>query len=321
MADSVIKRTTLIVADAARSIAFYRDVLGMKEYYNQHMTVGGKIIPAGEPGATVHLGIMEANHPEVGKLGLLQWTDPPLVRAQQPTHKIGIGNATLVLETDDMETLYLRLQNSPNCQIYCAPYEWQVPRADGTGNRTLFTLSFFDPDGFFVEVNHKPAEPQPNGLVIRRTTLVVADVTRALEFYRDTLGLIVISDQMMKIDANVLPAGEPNALARVVFLRSDALETGMIGLLGFVDPPLAAPGEPSKELGIGDALLVASATDQPLEILYDRIRTSRGRIHAPPDADEVIGADGSVIKLTTLSLFDPDGFFMELNERRVIATE
>jgi catechol 2,3-dioxygenase-like lactoylglutathione lyase family enzyme len=321
MTDSIVKRTTLIVADAARSIAFYRDVVGMEEYYNQTMTVGGKIIPTGQPGATVHLGIMEASHPEVGKLGLLQWTDPPLVRAQPSTGNVGIGNLLLVLETDDMDGLFRRLQTSPDCQIHCAPYEWQVPRGDGTGSRTLFTLSFFDPDGFFVEVNHKPAEAQPDGLVIRRTTLVVTDVTRALEFYRDTLGLVVVMDQEMVIDAKVLPAGEPNARARVVFLRGEAPDTGMIGLLGFLEPPLTAPAQRRRELGIGDGLLVASTNNQPLEALYDRIQTSQGQIHAPPDADEVTAADGSIIKLTTLSLFDPDGFFMELNERRVILAE
>jgi hypothetical protein len=95
----------------------------------------------------------------------------------------------------------------------------------------------------------------------------------------------------------------------------------MVGLLHFLKPTLNAPDPHTKELNIGDGLLVASAKDQPIDVLYQRILSSDGQMHAPPDADEVTGADGSVIKLTTLSFFDPDGFFTELNERRVITEE
>lgn len=317
MTDSIVKRTTLIVADASRSIAFYRDVLGLKEYYNQHMSVGGKIIPAGEPGATVHLGIMEGPDPEVGKLGILQWTNPPLP-ARPKAKQLGLGDLTLVTETDDMDGLYRRLQASPDCHIHCPPHQWQVPLPDGAGFRALQTLSFFDPDGFFFEVNYKPTEPQPDGLVIRRTTLIVADLGESLKFYRDTLGLAVWRDIEMTLDGKILPAGQPGARVRVVILRGESLETGMIGLLGFLEPPLPQSEAVRTTLGIGDSVIVASAQDQDVQVLHARIKASSGRIHAEPDADEVTGADGTTIKLTTLSLFDPDGFFMELNERRII---
>jgi catechol 2,3-dioxygenase-like lactoylglutathione lyase family enzyme len=317
MADSIVKRTTLIVADANRSIAFYRDVLGLKEYYNQQMSVGGTIIPAGEPGATVHLGIMEGPDPDIGKLGILQWTNPPLPRRPKP-RQLGVGDLTVVTETNDMEGLYARLKASPDCHIHCPPHHWKVPLPDGSGYRALETLSFFDPDGFFFEVNHKPTEPQPDGLVIRRTTLIVADLAASIKFYRDTLGLAVWHDIQMILDGKILPAGKPGANVRVVILRGESLDTGMIGLLGFFDPPLPQPEAVRTTLGIGDSVIVASARDQDVTVLHSRIQTSPGRVHAEPAVDEVTGADGATIKLTTLSLFDPDGFFIELNERRII---
>ena len=41
-------------------------------------------------------------------------------------------------------------------------------------------------------------------------------------------------------------------------------------------------------------------------------------IHCPPDHDEVPGADGKTIQLTTMSFFDPDGYFYELNTRKEV---
>jgi hypothetical protein len=39
------------------------------------------------------------------------------------------------------------------------------------------------------------------------------------------------------------------------------------------------------------------------------------RVHAAPHRFEVRGADGRIISMTSLSLWDPDDFFIEYNER------
>ena len=41
-------------------------------------------------------------------------------------------------------------------------------------------------------------------------------------------------------------------------------------------------------------------------------------IHCPPDHDEVPGAGGKTIQLTTMSFFDPDWDFYELNTRKEV---
>lgn len=312
---AIIKRTTLIVSDAARSIDFYRDVVGMHEYYNQTMRVGGKIIPAGVPGAEVHLGIMEGPNKDVGKLGLLQWTNPPLPPAA-PVGRLGLGDMVFVCETDDIHALSRRLEASPDCRIHCPLHEWKVPEADGQGTKEIHTLSFFDRDGFFFEVNHKPEEPQPERFVIRRTTLIVPDVSSALDFYRGTFGLHVWYDQEMFVEGNVLPAGEPGARVRVVILKGQADDTGMLGLLGYLDPQLPTAAAWRPEIRVGQGMFVASSVG-PLSPVVERLRGGGATIHAEPESDSVIGADGSEILLTTLSFFDPNGFFYELNERRV----
>jgi len=45
--NNVLKRTTLIVRDAERSLAFYRDVLGMTVWYDDEIVLSGHGLAAG----------------------------------------------------------------------------------------------------------------------------------------------------------------------------------------------------------------------------------------------------------------------------------
>lgn len=320
MADTHLKRTTLIVADARRSIAFYRDVMGMKVYYDQSMKLGGKIVPVAGAAATakVHLGIMEGNHPEIAKIGLLQWTDPPLSAPAEPYRKrMGIGDVVMVTETPDLKGFYARLEMSPDCHIVCPPHDWSVPAPDGRGRIEMTTLSFFDPDGFFYEVNHKRNMPNVDAFAIRRTTLIVRDVDRSLAFYRDAMGMDLWYDQQMTVGGQVLPAGTPGAKVRVAILKGHDNVVGMLGIMAFLDPPIEVPPVPDRPLRIGDVIFVAGAKD--VHAVHRRIVAAGGRVHAPPTADSVPGPAGETITMTTMSFFDPDGYFFELNTRNVAA--
>ncbi|MDX2144872.1 MAG: VOC family protein [Rhodospirillaceae bacterium] len=317
MSDTHIKRTTLIVEDAARSIAFYRDVMGMKLYYDQPMNVGGKIIPAGVPGAKVRLGIMEGNHKDVAKIGLLQWTDPPLAAPKAPYRtRMGIGDIVVVTETPDIKSLHERLQKSPACRIHCPPHDWSVPTPDGKGQIEMTTLSFFDPDGFFYEVNHKRNMPNVPQFGVRRTTLIVRDLDRSLKFYRTVMGMDLWYDQSMTVGGQVLPAGAPGAKVRVAILRGADETVGMLGLMAFLDPPIEHPPLPKRPLQIRDTIFVAHAND--VREIHRRMQGAEAYISCPPIDDTVTAADGSTLKLTTMSFFDPDGYFFELNTRQVV---
>ncbi|MDX2223883.1 MAG: VOC family protein, partial [Rhodospirillaceae bacterium] len=281
MSETYTKRTTLIVADAARSIAFYRDVIGMSLYYDQPMTVGGKIIPAGVPGARVRLGIMEGNHKDVAKIGLLQWTVPPLPAPTTPYRKrMGVGDIVIVTETPDMAGLFERLMNSPDCHIHCPPHDWSVPTPDGRGRIELTTLSFFDPDGFFFEVNSKRNMPNIPRFGIRRTTLIVRDIQAAVDFYTKVMGMEMWYDQTMTVGGQVLPAGTPGAKVRVAILKGADAAVGMFGLMAFLDPPIDAPAVARHDLRIGDPIFVAHADD--VHAVHARMTGSAARIHCPP---------------------------------------
>lgn len=318
MSETYIKRTTLIVENAQRSIAFYRDVLGMTLYYDQPMTVGGKIIPAGVPGAKVHLGIMEGNHKDVAKIGLLEWQDPPLEKPQAPYRKrMGIGDIVMVCETPDMAGVYARLKSSPDCHIHCHPFDWSVPSADGKSKVEMTTLSFFDPDGFFVEVNTKRNVPNMDRFAVRRTTLIVRDMDVSVDFYKRVMGMEVWYDQVMPVGGQVLPAGTPGAKVRVAILKGNDPLVGMLGVMAFLDPPIEIPPLPKRDLAIRDAIFVAGADD--VHAIHQRLKGAPAHIFTAPIDDTVTGADGSTIQLSTMSFFDPDGYFFELNTRKVVA--
>jgi hypothetical protein len=50
-----IRRTTIIVRDMEKSLALYRDVLGMKVNYDTVVQTSGVALPAGVPGAKARL--------------------------------------------------------------------------------------------------------------------------------------------------------------------------------------------------------------------------------------------------------------------------
>ena len=150
--DNIVKRTTLIVRDAGRSLAFYRDVLGMTVWYDDEIVLGGVTLPVGASGDRTRLVIMRAQDPVIGMVGLLQFTEPALpVPAERTT--LGIGDVVFVMQTDDVEAVHVRLQ-AWGARIQAAPHAFEVRGADGALLR-MTTLSFWDPDGYFFEINQR----------------------------------------------------------------------------------------------------------------------------------------------------------------------
>lgn len=150
---SIVKRTTLIVADAGRSLEFYRDVLGMSVWYDDEIVLGGVTLPVGARGDRTRLVIMRAEDPVIGMIGLLQFTAPPLPSPPVPRASLGIGDIVFVVQTDDVAAVHERLQRA-GARIHAPPHAFEVRGADGTLLR-MTTLSFWDPDGYFFEVNQR----------------------------------------------------------------------------------------------------------------------------------------------------------------------
>jgi catechol 2,3-dioxygenase-like lactoylglutathione lyase family enzyme len=148
--------------------------------------------------------------------------------------------------------------------------------------------------------------------LVKRTTLIVRDLSRSVSFYRDVLGLAVWYDDEIVLSGVGLAAGSKGDKTRLVIMKADDPVIGMIGLLEFIEPRLPEPA-PRTRLGVGDTVFVMQGKD--VDSVHRRAIAFGARIHAAPHRFEVRGAEGRMVSMTSLSLWDPDDFFIEFNER------
>lgn len=148
--------------------------------------------------------------------------------------------------------------------------------------------------------------------LVKRTTLIVRDLDASMRFYCQVLGLSVWYDDRIVLSGVGLAAGKKGDETHLVILKSTDPVLGMIGLLEFTAPRLPAP--PRRErLGIGDIVFVMQGDDA--EGVHRRALAFGARVHAAPHRYEVRGADGTQIVMTSVSLWDPDDYFIEYNQR------
>ena len=153
MATTTVKRTTLIVRDIEVSSNWYEEVLDMSLYYDDRITLGGKGMAAGKKGDVTHLKIYKCSDPVIGMIGLLQWIDPELPAPEEIPTKVDFGNPTFVVDTDNVDEVYKKAL-ALGTHIHSEPHEWSVRGADGN-MINFITLSVFDPDGYFYEINQR----------------------------------------------------------------------------------------------------------------------------------------------------------------------
>ncbi|MCX9146411.1 VOC family protein [Erythrobacter sp. WG] len=147
-----IRRATIIVRDMEKSLALYRDVIGLQTNYDTVVETSGVALPAGEPGAKARLVLLNANDPWVGWLGLMQWTDPPIPAGEYPK-RMGPGDVVLVLNTDDAKARCEKVKGVPGV-TFTAEARLQVyPGRNGGKDIRVMGCNFFDPDGILVELN------------------------------------------------------------------------------------------------------------------------------------------------------------------------
>lgn len=146
-----VRRTTLLVRDIERSLPVYRDALGLQVVYDQF--IGGGADAEGKPTPpTIRLVLLRANDTFVGLLGLMQrlgTEHPPQKERRRPQ----AGEVVLVLNAADLEERFPRLHSIPGVTIDEEPHRVEYPSPDGKGTIPVMFSSFYDPDGYFVELN------------------------------------------------------------------------------------------------------------------------------------------------------------------------
>jgi catechol 2,3-dioxygenase-like lactoylglutathione lyase family enzyme len=149
-ANSVVRRTTLLVSDVKASVAFYEKI-GFKVW----LETGGPRDPSkpttlplnGKP-AQSNMTIMAGRDPWIAMIGLLQYDN--LTRTRDPKALYGTGDAVLMIETDDIDGVYKNLQTmgTPMLQL---PKEAKTQSAEAI--KTVKNMFFRDPDGWVIEMS------------------------------------------------------------------------------------------------------------------------------------------------------------------------
>lgn len=149
-----VRRLTIIVRDMDRSLAFYRDVLGLKMNYDAEVTMSGVNLPVGEPGTRARLVLLNSNDPFVGWVGLMQMLDPPLEGADKPyPMRLGPGGAVLVVNTDDAEARCAQAVTIEGVTMTGPTRLQTYAGRNGRPDIRVRGCNVFDPDGIAVEIN------------------------------------------------------------------------------------------------------------------------------------------------------------------------
>jgi len=147
--------------------------------------------------------------------------------------------------------------------------------------------------------------------IIKRTTLIVRDMDKAVSWYKEVLGMTVYYDDEVELSGVGMAAGKAGDKTHLVILQAEDPVIGMIGLLQWVDPVWPAPEVPTT-VGYGMPTFVVSGDD--VRKSHAKAVELGTRVHAEPHEWSIKGANGKMKNFLGLSLFDPDGHFYEINQ-------
>lgn len=143
---SPLLRASVMVRDMARSVAFYRDALGIPVVDTRRITGPdvGKVLGVGD--CEVDVTYLSADRGGIGVLGLFQIRGGRVPELPRPaTDRIHRGQLALVFNTGDMAGTHARLQ-AQGAAFLCPPSGFPTPRG------TFTEMIAFDPDGVAVSL-------------------------------------------------------------------------------------------------------------------------------------------------------------------------
>lgn len=149
-----IRRTTLIVNDAEKSLALYRDALGMKVMYDQMINSSMK---NGETRKR-RLVLLQANDDFIGTIGILEYIYPRKPQRQESFDEPVPGDPIIVINASDLNTRWLLVEQTKGVTVMSAPELIEYPRANGSKIRAMVSM-IQDPDGYWLEINQLLDEP------------------------------------------------------------------------------------------------------------------------------------------------------------------
>lgn len=149
----IFRRSTLIVRDVEKSLALYRDAMGMEVIYDQTIERPHPFEEGKEQ--KVKLIFLKALDQFQGVLGLVDYEYESETKAEVPIRKEGfsVQNVVLLFNTNDLDARFAKIKEVPDVDIISEPKLTQYPSYDGESIIEVMVSKFYDPDGFIVEFN------------------------------------------------------------------------------------------------------------------------------------------------------------------------
>ncbi len=147
---TAMHRATIFVRDQEKSLKLYRDLLGMKVFFDNYWDNDSINAIMATQGETLRAVALEGNEGLYGKLGLYQLSAASVARAGAPdqspiTH---VGDFAVVFVTDRIDDLTARLR-AEGYPIVSEPFAlWNSPDYEVQAKEMLFR----DPDGVLVNL-------------------------------------------------------------------------------------------------------------------------------------------------------------------------
>ena len=163
--ETAVRRTTLLVEDIDRSIDFYQR-LGLRPWFERSSldtdeggVIGATQLPLTADPKIGRIVIMKGSDDRIGMIGLLGYERPPLANARGNLVGLGVGDVIIMVETDDINFVYNRLQET-GARFYSPPERFEIANPDGSIRDTGYRMFVYDPDGHLIEVS-EPSERDP----------------------------------------------------------------------------------------------------------------------------------------------------------------
>jgi len=222
-----------IVDNVDRSVAFYRDVLGL-EMPNPPRAFDSTpwIIDMGNtPGAQSRPAILHIPGSQLG-VELIDYKD--IDRKAMHPHFQDPGAASLILTVRDMDAIMIKLKAA---YVHVISKGGEPATLKGPNGRMGHVVFLQDPDGFFIEISQRDptpptTAPASSNIIGGAFETIVADLDQTLHIYRDILGFQTVpptawDGAKLMMDT----AGTPGAQ----FRRSAATIPGTSVMMAFME--------------------------------------------------------------------------------------
>lgn len=151
-------RTALIVADAERSIAFYR-LLGFRvesDTGSQPRRIADNPFPLNAPATRSRLVILGSASGAGGRIGLVEFAEPTPPARRDTADLVGRGDPVLVFDVADADAVHAALRTG-GARVHEPPQVYVSTRraADGRPLRGK-VFHAWDPDGYLIELLEAP---------------------------------------------------------------------------------------------------------------------------------------------------------------------